>query len=144
MLAEATRSWPKRRLAAELLGSEGVVLLSPGRRAFGAYRDYAERGRHFAEPAGFDPDPISRHPRDRRRLARPGRRRRGDICLSSASSYPEIPMRMRSCVCRCFLSDGLVAIAAPRADKSAGPRRQDLSTVTWSTTMPARPRARAC
>src|SRR5690606_862501 len=30
------------------LEGEGVVLLSPGAPSFGAYRDYAERGRHFA------------------------------------------------------------------------------------------------
>jgi UDP-N-acetylmuramoylalanine--D-glutamate ligase len=37
----------------------GVLLLSPGAPSFGAYRDYAERGRHFAILAGFDPDAIS-------------------------------------------------------------------------------------
>ncbi len=42
-----------------LLGDDGVVLLSPGAPSFGAYRDYAERGRHFAALAGFDPDAIS-------------------------------------------------------------------------------------
>ena len=42
--------------AKALLGGEGVVLLSPGAPSFGAYRDYAERGRHFARLAGFDPD----------------------------------------------------------------------------------------
>ncbi len=41
------------------LGDEGVVLLSPGAPSFGSYRDYAERGRHFAELAGFDPAAIS-------------------------------------------------------------------------------------
>ncbi|HST44247.1 MAG TPA: UDP-N-acetylmuramoyl-L-alanine--D-glutamate ligase [Luteimonas sp.] len=35
-----------------------VVLLSPGAPSFGAYRDYVERGRHFAALAGFDPDAI--------------------------------------------------------------------------------------
>ena len=39
-----------------------VILLSPGAPSFGAYRDYAERGRHFAELAGFDPDAISAIP----------------------------------------------------------------------------------
>ena len=45
--------------AREALAGEGVVLLSPGAPSFGAYRDYTERGRHFAELAGFDPDAIS-------------------------------------------------------------------------------------
>jgi len=39
-----------------------VVLLSPGAPSFGAYRDYTERGRHFAALAGFDPDGISAIP----------------------------------------------------------------------------------
>ncbi len=42
--------------------SESVVLLSPGAPSFGAYRDYVERGRHFAALAGFDPDLISAIP----------------------------------------------------------------------------------
>jgi UDP-N-acetylmuramoyl-L-alanine---L-glutamate ligase len=41
------------------LGGEGVVLLSPGAPSYGAYRDYTERGRHFAMLGGFDPDAIS-------------------------------------------------------------------------------------
>lgn len=40
-------------------GPAPVVLLSPGAPSFGAYRDYVERGRHFAQLAGFDPDAIS-------------------------------------------------------------------------------------
>lgn len=40
----------------------GVLLLSPGAPSFGAYRDYVERGRHFAALAGFDPDAITAIP----------------------------------------------------------------------------------
>ncbi len=40
----------------------GVALLSPGAPSFGAYRDYTERGRHFARLAGFDPEAISAIP----------------------------------------------------------------------------------
>lgn len=46
--------------ARSALGSGGgVVLLSPGAPSFGAYRDYTERGRHFAALAGFDPQTIA-------------------------------------------------------------------------------------
>nr|WP_221301323.1 UDP-N-acetylmuramoyl-L-alanine--D-glutamate ligase [Pseudoxanthomonas broegbernensis] len=48
--------------ARALLAGDGVVLLSPGAPSFGAYRDYTERGRHFAALAGFDPDAISAIP----------------------------------------------------------------------------------
>ncbi|MCY7354633.1 MAG: UDP-N-acetylmuramoyl-L-alanine--D-glutamate ligase [Lysobacter sp.] len=41
---------------------DGVILLSPGAPSFGAYRDYTERGRHFAQLAGFDPDAIAAIP----------------------------------------------------------------------------------
>jgi UDP-N-acetylmuramoylalanine--D-glutamate ligase len=41
------------------LGDHGVLLLSPGAPSFGLFRDYAERGRRFAELAGFDPAAIS-------------------------------------------------------------------------------------
>ena len=41
------------------LPNGGVVLLSPGAPSFGPYRNYVERGRHFAQLAGFDPDAIS-------------------------------------------------------------------------------------
>jgi UDP-N-acetylmuramoylalanine--D-glutamate ligase len=41
------------------LAGEGVLLLSPGAPSFGAYRDYTERGRHFAALGGFDPAAIT-------------------------------------------------------------------------------------
>jgi UDP-N-acetylmuramoylalanine--D-glutamate ligase len=44
------------------LAGEGVLLLSPGAPSFGAYRDYTERGRHFAELGGFDPAVIAKIP----------------------------------------------------------------------------------
>lgn len=37
----------------------GVILLSPGAPSFGPYKNYVERGRHFATLAGFDPELIS-------------------------------------------------------------------------------------
>jgi UDP-N-acetylmuramoylalanine-D-glutamate ligase len=36
-------AWQERAL-----GAEGVVLLSPGAPSFPRYKDYVERGRHFA------------------------------------------------------------------------------------------------
>jgi len=47
------------RKAQSTLDGHGVVLLSPGAPSFGAYRDYTERGRHFAALAGFDPEAIA-------------------------------------------------------------------------------------
>lgn len=47
------------RFAQEALGARGTVLLSPGAPSFPRYRDYAERGKHFAQAAGFDPERIS-------------------------------------------------------------------------------------
>lgn len=47
------------RKAQSGLEGRGVVLLSPGAPSFGAYRDYTERGRHFAVLAGFDPEAIT-------------------------------------------------------------------------------------
>ncbi|WP_345294655.1 UDP-N-acetylmuramoyl-L-alanine--D-glutamate ligase [Luteimonas vadosa] len=46
-------------LASDALGGEGVMLLSPGAPSFGQYRDYTQRGRHFAALGGFDPAAIS-------------------------------------------------------------------------------------
>jgi UDP-N-acetylmuramoyl-L-alanine---L-glutamate ligase len=52
----ATADLPEAVAAARAaLPDGGVVLLSPGAPSFGAYRDYTERGRHFAALAGFDP-----------------------------------------------------------------------------------------
>ncbi len=48
--------------AKELLEGDGVVLLSPGAPSFGMYRDYTERGRHFAALTGFDPEAITSIP----------------------------------------------------------------------------------
>jgi UDP-N-acetylmuramoylalanine--D-glutamate ligase len=49
-------------LARAALPDGGTILMSPGAPSFGAYADYAERGRDFAAKAGFDPDAISRIP----------------------------------------------------------------------------------
>jgi UDP-N-acetylmuramoylalanine--D-glutamate ligase len=40
-------------MARSLTSAGGVVLLSPGAPSFPRYRDYRERGRHFAELCGF-------------------------------------------------------------------------------------------
>ena len=61
-LAEAADLADAVAQARATLQGGGVVLLSPGAPSFGAYRDYTERGRHFAELAGFDPDAISAIP----------------------------------------------------------------------------------
>ena len=55
-LADATAQ------ARSVLAGDGVLLLSPGAPSFGTYRDYAERGRHFAALAGFDPAAIAAIP----------------------------------------------------------------------------------
>jgi UDP-N-acetylmuramoylalanine-D-glutamate ligase len=62
VLAEAAELEEAVRLARNALDNEGVVLLSPGAPSFPRYKDYVERGRHFAKVAGFDPDLISAIP----------------------------------------------------------------------------------
>jgi UDP-N-acetylmuramoylalanine--D-glutamate ligase len=47
------------KLGLQALGQNGVLLLSPGAPSFPRYRDYIDRGRHFAKSAGFDPDQLS-------------------------------------------------------------------------------------
>lgn len=62
-LSEATNMMEAILFARDALhGEGGIVLLSPGAPSFGAYADYVERGRHFAELAGFDPNAISKIP----------------------------------------------------------------------------------
>src|SRR5690606_25164868 len=62
-LLESADDMPAAVAAARtLLQGKGVVLLSPGAPSFGAYRDYVERGGHFARLAGFDPDKTSAIP----------------------------------------------------------------------------------
>ena len=61
-LAEASDLVDAVAQARTRLGGEGVILLSPGAPSFGSYRDYTERGRHFATLAGFDPDAIAAIP----------------------------------------------------------------------------------
>lgn len=61
-LAEAEEMEHAVKLGLQVLGHDGVLLLSPGAPSFPRYRDYAERGRHFAKAAGFDPDLISAIP----------------------------------------------------------------------------------
>lgn len=62
VLAEASDLDDAVAKARTALGGEGVILLSPGAPSFGVYRDYTERGRHFAAIAGFDPDTIASIP----------------------------------------------------------------------------------
>lgn len=62
VLQEAAELEDAVRLARKALETEGVVLLSPGAPSFPRYKDYVERGRHFAKVAGFDPELISAIP----------------------------------------------------------------------------------
>jgi len=61
-LAAASNMADAIALARVALPNGGTILLSPGAPSFGAYTDYAERGRAFAALAGFDPEAISRIP----------------------------------------------------------------------------------
>ena len=58
VLAEAGDMEEAVKLGLQALGQNGVLLLSPGAPSFPRYRDYTERGRHFARVAGFDPDQV--------------------------------------------------------------------------------------
>jgi UDP-N-acetylmuramoylalanine--D-glutamate ligase len=62
LLAQAPDLPEAVHLAERALGSDGVVLMSPGAPSFPRYRNYIERGRHFAQLSGFDPDQISAIP----------------------------------------------------------------------------------
>ena len=59
VLAEAGEMEEAVKLGLQALGTDGVLLLSPGAPSFPRYLDYVARGRHFAELAGFDPDAIT-------------------------------------------------------------------------------------
>lgn len=61
-LFEASEMEDAVRIARDRLEPAAVVLLSPGAPSFPRYRDYVDRGRHFARAAGFDPDAISAIP----------------------------------------------------------------------------------
>jgi UDP-N-acetylmuramoylalanine-D-glutamate ligase len=62
ILAEAGEMEEAVKLGLQALGQNGVLLLSPGAPSFPRYKDYVERGRHFAKVAGFDPEQISAIP----------------------------------------------------------------------------------
>ncbi len=53
-LLQATDMAQAVSMARDAAGADGVVLLSPGAPSFPDYRDYADRGCHFAALAGFD------------------------------------------------------------------------------------------
>jgi UDP-N-acetylmuramoylalanine-D-glutamate ligase len=55
VLEEASEMDDAIRIGRQLLENNGLILLSPGAPSFPRYKDYAERGRHFAKVAGFDP-----------------------------------------------------------------------------------------
>ena len=58
VLRESTSMEEAVRFAYEVLGTRGTNLLSPGAPSFPRYRDYAERGKHFAKASGFDPERV--------------------------------------------------------------------------------------
>jgi UDP-N-acetylmuramoylalanine--D-glutamate ligase len=62
VLAEAGEMEDALKLGRALLENSGLILLSPGAPSFPRYKDYAERGRHFAKLAGFDPKASSAIP----------------------------------------------------------------------------------
>ena len=62
ILQQAIEMGEAVRMAEQALGAEGVILLSPGAPSFPRYKDYVERGRHFAQMSGFDPNLISAIP----------------------------------------------------------------------------------
>lgn len=62
VLAQANEIDDAVRLSRQALKTGGVLLLSPGAPSFPRYKDYVERGRHFAQAAGFDPQSISAIP----------------------------------------------------------------------------------
>jgi len=62
VLMEAKEIEDAIRIGREMLENEGAILLSPGAPSFPRYKDYVERGKHFAKAAGFDPDQISAIP----------------------------------------------------------------------------------
>jgi UDP-N-acetylmuramoylalanine--D-glutamate ligase len=61
-VAEAAEMEDALRIGREILENQGLILLSPGAPSFPRYKDYAERGRHFARLAGFDPKASSTIP----------------------------------------------------------------------------------
>lgn len=62
LVAEAMEMEEAIEIARRRLDHQGVILLSPGAPSFPRYRDYVERGRHFARVSGFDPERISAIP----------------------------------------------------------------------------------
>ena len=62
VLEEASEMDDAIRIGRNLLENNGLILLSPGAPSFPRYKDYAERGRHFAKVAGFDPKASSMIP----------------------------------------------------------------------------------